>query len=175
MEQIYTMVNKYYIEIIMALTLISGLLILLFIINNIKLSIFKKKYNRLIKGTKTDNIEELLFNNKETLKELTDEMEYMKKYCSNVNVKLDKSIQNVGFIRYNAFDDMGSDLSFSLALLDKNLDGIVISSLYGRDSCNIYGKPISKGESNYKLSVEEIQAVDRAIKRNEEKPSTVSI
>ena len=65
--------------------------------------------------------------------------------------------------RYNAFKDTGSDLSFTLALLDEKNDGIVLNGIYARDSSNIYAKPIEKGESKYILSNEEKEAINRAI------------
>jgi hypothetical protein len=71
-------------------------------------------------------------------------------------------IQKVGVVRYNAFDDVGSDLCFSVALLDNNDDGVVISSLYARDSSTTYAKPIIRGKSKYALSAEEIKAIDLA-------------
>ena len=58
---------------------------------------------------------------------------------------------------------MGSDQSFSLALLDSFKNGFVITSIYGRDYASTYGKPVKNGKSVYPLSVEEIQAIDRAI------------
>ena len=73
-------------------------------------------------------------------------------------------VQKVGIVRYNAFDDVGSDLCFSIALLDNNDDGVVISSLYARDSSSTYAKPVLRGKSKYALSAEEIKAIDDARK-----------
>ena len=64
--------------------------------------------------------------------------------------------------RYNAFRETGSDLSFSLALLDRDLDGIVLTSLFGREESRCYGKPVKQGKSSYFLSEEEVQALDEA-------------
>ncbi|MCL6441982.1 MAG: DUF4446 family protein [Alicyclobacillus sp.] len=63
-------------------------------------------------------------------------------------------------LRYNAFADQGSDLSFSVALLDDNSDGVVISSIYGRDESRVYGKPIQRGSSAYTLTDEEIEVLE---------------
>lgn len=81
----------------------------------------------------------------------------------SIETKLAFAIQKVGFVRYNAFGDMGSDLSFSIALLDKFQNGFVLTSIYGREHTTSYAKPIKFGKSIYPLSVEEIQAIDRAI------------
>lgn len=79
-------------------------------------------------------------------------------------MKLTFAIQKVGFVRYNAFGDMGSELSFSIAFLDNFLNGFILTSIYGREHSTCYAKPIKDGKSIYPLSAEEIQAIDRAIK-----------
>ena len=58
-------------------------------------------------------------------------------------------------MRYNAFDNIGSDLSYSLALVDENKDGVVLTSIYGREENRCYAKPINAGKSTYTLSKEE--------------------
>jgi hypothetical protein len=77
-------------------------------------------------------------------------------------------IQKVAMIRYNAFDNVGSDLSYSVALLDGNDSGIVITSLFSRDCSTTYGKPILAGKSKYPLSAEEIKVINHAIRRYRE-------
>jgi len=62
-------------------------------------------------------------------------------------------------VRYNPFDDMGSDLSFSLALLDAYSNGVVITCLFGRQSSSTYSKSITNGKSTYQLSAEEIESI----------------
>ena len=76
---------------------------------------------------------------------------------------LEGCIQKVGILRYSAFQDTGSDLSFTLALLDEHDDGVVFNGIYSREMSNIYAKPIEKGESRYTLSPEEKEAIKRAI------------
>jgi len=74
-----------------------------------------------------------------------------------------KSIRKVGLLRFNAFHDMGGELSFSLALLDDKGDGFVISSIYGRDDARTYAKPVKEGRSTYNLSGEEEKAILMAL------------
>ena len=74
------------------------------------------------------------------------------------------SIQKVGIIRYNPFSGVGSDQSFSIALLDGNNNGIVITSLFSQDGNRVYGKSIENGNSEYILSEEEKKAISSAIK-----------
>ncbi len=82
---------------------------------------------------------------------------------NNLDNDLTKCIQKVGIVRYNAFKDTGSDLSFALALLDENNDGVVLNGIYSREMSNIYAKPVEKGKSNYTVSEEEAQAIQKAI------------
>ena len=80
---------------------------------------------------------------------------------------LETCIQKVGILRYSAFQDTGSDLSFTLALLDEHDNGVVFNGIYSREMSNIYAKPIENGKSNYTLSEEEKEAIERAIKSYE--------
>jgi hypothetical protein len=77
---------------------------------------------------------------------------------------LSNCVQKVGIVRYNAFHNIGSDQSFSVALLDSEDNGIVMSSIYGRDSSTTYAKPIRYGASDYVLTEEEMDAIGIARK-----------
>lgn len=74
-----------------------------------------------------------------------------------------RSIQKVGFLRFNPFERTGGDQSFVVALLDRDDNGIVISSLYTRDGVRVYAKEIRDGTSKHALSNEEQQALQQAI------------
>lgn len=80
------------------------------------------------------------------------------------------SVQKIGIVRFNPFKEIGGDQSFSVALLDGNDSGIVITSLYSREGNRVYGKPIEAGSSKYLLSEEEKQAIEIAKGKNEQKP-----
>ena len=75
-------------------------------------------------------------------------------------------IQKVGIVRYSAFKDTGSDLSFAVAMLDEKNNGIVFNGIYSREMSNIYAKPIKNGKSEYTLSEEEVEAINRAVSSN---------
>jgi hypothetical protein len=79
------------------------------------------------------------------------------------------SVQKVGVVRFNPFSDVGGDQSFSLALLDGNNNGVVITSLYSRGENRVYGKPIKEGQSEYSLSIEEKEAINKALETKDEK------
>jgi hypothetical protein len=69
------------------------------------------------------------------------------------------SLQHIGLVRFNPFEDTGSDQSFAIALLDDERSGIVVSSLHGRDGTRIFAKPIHAGQASYSLSAEEQKAL----------------
>jgi hypothetical protein len=73
------------------------------------------------------------------------------------------SLQHIGLVRYNPFEDTGSDQSFAIALLDGERDGIVISSLHGRANTRVFAKPVQGGASPHALSAEEEQAIRIAV------------
>ncbi|PWM79811.1 MAG: DUF4446 domain-containing protein [Phascolarctobacterium sp.] len=70
-------------------------------------------------------------------------------------------VQKVKLMRYNAFTDTGSNLSYSLAVLDENNNGVVLSSLYGREDNRSYAKPVENGKSTYQLSDEEKEVLEQ--------------
>ncbi len=145
-----------------------GLLILLILnlITLFKTLSIKKQYNKLAQGLKGINLEELLIHTSEDLHGIKGDIVKLDENIKSLATKLTFAIQKVGFIRYNAFGDMGSDLSFSIALLDNFSSGFVITSIYGRDNNVCYAKPIILGKSTIQLSSEEIMVIDKAIKGN---------
>lgn len=166
MEQLRELVAIFYIEIIIGLMATFFVLFLLYLIAEIRISKIKEKYNKLVRGIEGVNIEKLLIKNGEDIEKINININNVENEINNLEIKLSSAVQKVGFIRYNAFADMGSQLSFSIALLDNNLNGFVLTSIYGRDHTASYAKPMKDGKSIYPLSVEEMQAVDRAIKGN---------
>lgn len=75
----------------------------------------------------------------------------------------EKTIQKVNLVRFNPFGDIGGNQSFVIALLDNKNDGIVVSSLFSKEGNRVYSKAIKNGKSNNFLSVEEKQAISKAI------------
>lgn len=89
-------------------------------------------------------------------------IEELKSRASALESALPKDIRRVGLVRYNPFSDAGGDQSFVLALLNDFKDGVVVTSLYGREVNRIYAKPIQKGGSTYQLTSEEKTAIENA-------------
>ncbi len=96
------------------------------------------------------------------LKEVLKQFEELKEEVEKISQTSKSSIQKVGIVRYNPFSEVGGDQSFSVALLDGNNDGVVITSLFSRDGNRVYGKPIENSGSKYSLSKEEKKAIEKA-------------
>ncbi len=80
--------------------------------------------------------------------------------------KMQRSLQKTGFIRYNPFgkNDTGGNQSFSVALLDNDDNGFVISSMHAREGTRVYAKQVKDGKSTNTLSAEEEEAIKKAMK-----------
>lgn len=148
---------------LIVLMIIIFILAILYIVNTIKLSKIEKNYSKFInKFGENTNIEEDLRNYVTKVEAISEENELMREYVKNLNVNMKDCIQKIGIVRYSAFSDVGSDLSFTLALLDENDNGVVLNGIYSSDSSNIYAKPVIKGTSKYALSDEEKKAIEKA-------------
>jgi hypothetical protein len=77
---------------------------------------------------------------------------------------VDESIRRVAVHRYDAFGEMGGRLSWSLAMLDDNGDGVVLTALVGRNSTRSYAKPVRNGHGQSEMSPEELQVVSAALR-----------
>ena len=95
-------------------------------------------------------------------KELKENFEKISKELGNLKKENKFNIQKLGIVRFNPFKEIGGNQSFSIALLDGNDDGIVITSLYTKEGNRVYGKPIKNGKSEYLLSEDEKEAIEYA-------------
>lgn len=132
--------------------------------NMYKINKMTYKYNRFIRGFTNANIEDSLERFISRVEEVYQKGLEVENHCNEIDRNLLKCFQKLGVVRYNAFDDIGSDLSFAIALLDANDNGFVVNGIYSRESSVTYAKPIEKGSSKYTLSAEELQAIDVARK-----------
>lgn len=78
-------------------------------------------------------------------------------------VEIEGSVRNVALLRYDAFEDVGGRLSFSCAMLDEHGSGVVLTSINGRQETRVYAKPVTAGVSSHNLSLEEEEAIRRAL------------
>jgi len=124
-----------------------------------------RHYQKLTEGIEKKHLQAVL---EKILKNLGEEKKQIATLSKRVK-KLEKenlfNIQKIGLVRFNPFSEVGGNQSFSLALLDGEDSGLVISSLHSREVTRIYAKPVKKGKAvGYQLSTEEIQAIKNARK-----------
>lgn len=142
------------------------ILLIAFVMVLIKVFTINKKYKDFIKklGNGKD-IEEDLENYMYRVERVEKQNVEITEFIQKLDNDFEKSIQKIGIVRYNAYKDTGSDLSFTLAMLDENDNGVVLNGIYSRETSNIYAKPIENGKSSYILSEEEQEAIRRAIEK----------
>lgn len=137
--------------------------IVLTIVNIIMIINANRKYLRFMKKLGNgSNLDEMLKEYLRDVKEIKQDNTEIKAYYTKLDHDIDCCIQKIGLVRYNAFKDVGSDLSFAIALLDRNDNGVIFNGLYGSESSNIFAKPIKGGISKYQLSEEEKNALEIA-------------
>lgn len=150
-------------SILLLITIGLGILLIITIRSNMKLSKTTKMYKTLMEGTNGENLERLLMRQARRTDDISSEIADMKRAIAKMAEENREMIKKVAWKRYNAFSDMGSDLSFSLALLNDKNHGVIITSIYGRDENRIYLKPVNSGKSSYTLSPEEEEVIMRAL------------
>ncbi len=137
--------------------------IVMLIIHIIKLKKYENKYNEIWSKFDNDNLEkdiENLLNNMEETKRYCEET---KIECSSIEGKMQKCVQKVGLVKYDAYETGNNGLSFALALLNYKDDGVLINSVYTREGSNIYAREIVNGEAKNNLSIEENEALKKAL------------
>ena len=137
------------------------------IISNIRIkNIHKKDKVFMEKFGDGKNIKEDLEKYINRVANTEEEIRKLSLYYKDLNQKTEKCMQKLGIVRYNAYKDTGSDLSFAVCLLDEKNNGVVFNGIYSRDMSNIYAKPIQNGVSKYKITPEEQEAINRAMHEN---------
>ena len=147
-------------------TLIALILIVFVwdIILSVKLASLGGKYKKFMRGSSGKNFENILLDHLGDIEAAIERVNIINEDVVNLKNQMDKCVQKCNIIRYNAFSETGNDMSFSIVMLDNFNDGVLITSIYGRNESVTYAKPISKGTSKYSLSVEEEMVLSRSLK-----------
>ena len=130
-------------------------------------SYLKKRYRQMMTGEQNGtNFEQMLMDHIAETRAVSAENMKLKQKNQQLDALLKKAITRVGVVRFRAFQDMGSDLSYAVALLDSSNNGVVLSSIFGREDSRSYVKPIEAGHSSYTLTQEEEQALQKAVQES---------
>lgn len=155
--------NNYIMNIVLAI--VAPVLLIWNIILTVSLSRMKGKYKKMMRGSSNKNLEQMMADYMTSIDTTVGRIEILNREMVHLKEQTDRCIQKFNIIRYNAFSDSGSDLSYSIAMLDNFNNGAIITSIYGRNESVTYAKPIENGSSKYPLSVEEELVLDRCIRR----------
>jgi len=137
-------------------------LVIIFIIGKAYKQLNNRYMDFMSKLGEGNKVEKILSEYLRIVDENSQKIKQQEERINRLEANLKKCVQKVGLIRYNAYGDTGSDLSFTMALMDAEDNGVVVNGLYSRDSSSIFAKALAKGETKYNLSAEEIQAIDIA-------------
>lgn len=149
---------------LLILILILTVLVIIQIVNTSKL---KKKYMKFMQGKDAKSLEMDIIGLYEDNKFIKTSIEKDKNDIKNLYKKLESTFQKIGIVKYDAFREMGGQLSFSLVLLDENNNGFILNSVHSTEGCYSYTKEIENGQCSITLGEEEKQALDIAMGLNE--------
>ena len=139
------------------------ILIIVVIIQAVKFKKLSSKYAKFMSGKNAKSLEKDIIGLYEDNKFLKTSMEKNKKDIQTLYRKFGRAFQKVGIVKYDAFSQMGGQLSFSLALLDENDNGFILNSVHSTEGCYSYTKEIKNGLCDISLGEEEKQALDIAM------------
>lgn len=141
------------------------ILLILLIVLLAKYSKLKKRYDKFMQGKNASSLEEDMHGVFEDMKMLKNNADKNRKDIRILYKNMERTFQKLGIVKYDAFNQMGGQLSFSLALLDENNDGFIINSVHSSEGCYSYTKEIKGGTSPISLGAEEEQALNIAMGR----------
>ena len=131
----------------------------------IKLHRLNNSYQKMMQGANGQSIEQMMIGRIQDIEALKMSVSALQERQQEMSKDSLRHLQRFGLIRFNAFENTGGDLSFSLAMTDAERNGVVLSGIYGREESRVYAKPITSGESKYMLTKEERQALDAATEK----------
>lgn len=158
-------IDPFYLFII--LFLLQIVLIVLLVILSDKYKRLQKSYATFMKRKNGKNLEKSIFKKFAELEEIADLVKSNEEKIQNIYKKMESHYQKVGIVKYDAFHEMGGNLSFALTMLDENDNGWIFNAMHSREGCYTYIKEVVKGESYIELSEEERQCLEKAIYQEE--------
>lgn len=149
--------------ILLVFAILILILLILNIISLVKITNLRKRLKKFMKGKDARSLEKEIIALHEDNKFLKNMTEINKKDIRNLNKRFAKAFQKIGIVKYDAYQQMGGLLSFSLALLDEDNNGLILNSVHSTEGCYTYTKEVVNGECKLELSNEEKVALDQAM------------
>jgi hypothetical protein len=142
--------------------LLSGFIVLLLVTVVVlfrRLRQLDRRLAGLTRGRDGDSLEHVLRQTLERVDAVSREVVELDGRTTSLEVKGRRALQRLGLVRYNPFEDTGSNQSFAIAFLDADDDGIILSSLHARSGTRVYAKSLVRGATDIALSDEETEAL----------------
>ena len=153
-----------YLLIGMAILMILLIVIIILLVMQMKKSNqLKSRLDKFVTGKDGKSLEQDIIALYEDNKFLKNDAEKNKKDIRTLFKNMESTFQKMGLVKYDAFNQMGGQLSFCLALLDENNNGFIINSVHSTEGCYSYTKEIKRGESTLPLGTEEQEALEIAL------------
>lgn len=149
--------------ILLGMLILILILLILLIIQMVKSSKLKKRLDKFVLGKDGKSLEQDIIGLFEDNKFLKVNADKNKKDIRALTKRMESSYQKMGLVKYDAFQQMGGQLSFSLCLLNDNNNGFIINSVHSTEGCYSYTKEIKNGESSIPLGEEEAEALSIAV------------
>ena len=124
----------------------------------------RSRLRRILSDNGNAGLDEVLAGQATRIEQLASRVDALTALQRELETSTGRSLQKVGVVRFNPFQDSGGDQSFAIALLDQGGSGVVVSSLHGRAETRIFAKQVANGRSTHSLSDEEQQAIREALK-----------
>ena len=153
--------------IIIGLAAVCIILFMLVIVKMVQTSKLKKKYAAFMSGKNAKSLEETLITRLDQVDKLLSANQKNEKNIEKLFADMKFTFQKIGLVKYDAFNEMGGKLSFSLALLNESDCGFVLNAVHSREGCYTYVKEIIDGNSIITLAEEEQEALSMAKKSNQ--------
>lgn len=145
------------------------ILLIILLVNAVQIHKLKKKYKMFMDGKNAKTLEESIMSRMDQMDYLISSNKKNENDIQTIYKNIKSTFQKVGLVKYDAFQEMGGKLSFSLALLNETNDGFIINAMHSREGCYTYIKEIIDGNSVITLADEEKEALDMAMRMNEHK------
>lgn len=141
------------------------IILIMLIVLTVKYTKVKKRYDKFMRGKNAASLEDDMNGVFEDMKLLKNNVDKNRKDIRALYKNMGKTFQKLGIVKYDAFKQMGGQLSFSLALLDENDNGFILNSVHSSEGCYSYTKEVRNGTCSISLGEEEQQALDMAMGR----------
>lgn len=149
--------------VILGLAALVIVLLILQIVHVVQMHRLKNGYTLFMEGSDGKSLEDTLIFRLEQVDELIEANAKNERSIDTLNGKMAATFQKYGLVKYDALDQMGGKLSFSLALLNEKNDGIILNVVHSREGCYSYIKEIIDSNSIIPLAAEEQEALNIAL------------